>query len=102
MKEHVTVIPADGIIIVNGMALPCEFSPHIRNLHAIQWHHGVGGIEINDNGFMSNREITCYETEVLPYVTIWQSVFDQMKSLQPEEEPQEETGWWKSVFRKLS
>lgn len=100
MKEHVTVIPSDGIVIVDGMALPCVFTPHIENLHAIQWHNGSGEIEINDGGFMSNRKIASYETDVGPYVDVWTLTFERMKSAPQEEKPREKSGW-KSVWRKL-
>ena len=102
MKEHVTVIPADGIVIVDGVALPCVFTPHIENLHAIQWHKGSGEIEINDGGFMSNRKITSYETDVQPYVAVWQAAFDAMKGEEPAVENRERPGWWKSLLRKLA
>ncbi len=29
MKEHVTIIPSDGIIMVDGMPLSCKFTPHV-------------------------------------------------------------------------
>ncbi len=102
MKDHVTVIPADGIIIVNGIALPCKFTSHINHLHAIQWHEGIGEKEINNNGCMSNIRIEDYETDVLPYVKIWQTTFDQMKLESETLEPPEKTSWWKSFLQKLS
>lgn len=76
MKEHVTVIPADQTIICNGIALLCQFSPHIKHMHALQWHNGKGQIEKNEDGFMSNMNIQSYETDVKPYVDIWQIQYD--------------------------
>ena len=102
MKEHVTVIPSDGIVIVDGTALPCVFTPHIENLHAIQWHNGSGEIEINAEGFMSNRKIASYETDVKPYVALWQAAFDAMKGVEQAVENRERPGWWKSFWRKLT
>ncbi len=102
MKDHVTVIPVDQIIIVDGIVLPCSFGSHIKNMHALQWHHGSGHIEINDNGFMSNSRIEDYETDVLPYVKIWQTTFDLMKQEPEVAKLQEKTSWWKSFLPKLS
>ena len=79
MKDHVTVIPADRAIIVDGIALPCKFTSHINRLHAVQWHEGFGEKEIDNNGFMSNIRIEDDETDVHPYVKIWQAAFDQIK-----------------------
>ena len=76
MKDHVTVIPADQIIICNNIALQCAFDSIIENMHALQWHDGKGHIEKNVNGLMSNHAIQSYETEVKPYVDIWQIQYD--------------------------
>ena len=102
MKEHVTVIPSDGIISVDGTTLPCEFTPHIADLHAIQWHNGSGEMEINDKGFMSNRPIASYEADVLPYVKIWQSTFDRINAAAQQAAPPETPNWWQSLLQKLS
>lgn len=78
MKEHVTVIPKDGIIIINDIALPCEFDPHVSGLHALQWNNGTGELEIISDGKISNLEITSYTTEVKPYVDLWQAKYDEI------------------------
>ncbi|WP_278540440.1 hypothetical protein [Oxalobacter formigenes] len=78
MKEHVTVIPKDGIIIINDIALPCEFDPHVSGLHALQWNNGKGELEIISDGKISNLEITSYTTEVKPYVDLWQAKYDEI------------------------
>ena len=80
MKEHVTVVPADGLIICDGVALSCEFVPHTDHLHALQWHNGQGHIELKKEGTMMNREIVSYETEVQPYVECWQARFDTLNT----------------------
>ena len=36
MREHVTIIPADNMIIVDGVALQCAFAAP-DNVHALQW-----------------------------------------------------------------
>ena len=102
MKEHVTVIPSDGIIMVDGMPLSCKFTPHVENLHALQWHHGTGEREITDRGFMSNHAIASYETDVRPYVDIWQSVYDLMHSTPENDKPEEKMDWLKSILKRLS
>ena len=78
MKEHVTVIPADGIIICDGMALSCAFTAHAENLHALQWHNGRGHIEYRTGGVMSNEAIASYEAEVAPYVERWQAEYEAL------------------------
>lgn len=80
MKEHVTVIPADGIIICDGIALSCAFTAHAENLHALQWHKGRGHIEYRTGGLMSNEAIASYEAEVAPYVERWQAEYDALNS----------------------
>lgn len=77
MKEHVTVIPADQIIIVNGVALQCKFNAHVAGLHALQWHEGTGEIEIINDRKIRNVAIENYTCEVEPYVDIWQVNYDE-------------------------
>lgn len=76
MIDNVTVIPADQIIICNGIALRCNFRSHIENMHALQWNKGKGEIEKNEEGYMSNIEVHSYESDVKPYVDIWQVQYD--------------------------
>ena len=82
MKKNVTVIPADQIIMCDGIALKCAFDSIIENMHALQWHDGTGHIEKNENGFMSNHDIQSYETEVKPYVDIWQIHYDTQTAME--------------------
>lgn len=42
MRQDVTVIPGDRIIIVDGAPLWFAFEAP-ANLHALQWHDGAGG-----------------------------------------------------------
>lgn len=77
MKEHVTVIPEDKIILVNGEALSCEFDA-IAGFHALQWHDGKGELEIIENGKISNVAIKSYTSEVKPYVDIWLAKYDEI------------------------
>ena len=48
MREHVTVVPSDRLIIVDGQALCFDF-PAPENLHAVQWHGGAGEMEWTDD-----------------------------------------------------
>lgn len=79
MKEHVTVIPSDKTIIVDGIALPCDFEAP-SGLHALQWHNGEGELEIIENGRMTNQAIASYTSEVKPYVDIWQTKYDEINT----------------------
>jgi hypothetical protein len=68
MKQQVTVVPEDHIIIVDRSVVTCEFSIP-DNIHAIQWKSGHGEIEFTDqpNVAFTSQD---YETWVLPYVII--------------------------------
>lgn len=69
---HVTIVPADKLIIVNGEALIFDWEPIEENIHAIQYHNDSGHIEYEDaspNMSISNED---YETKVKPYVDLWQ------------------------------
>lgn len=83
MKEHVTVIPADSIIIVNGLSYKCEFTVD-EGVHALQWHNGAGELEVYENGIPSNVPITDYDEQVKPFVDIWQVVYDAANAPPPE------------------
>ncbi len=78
MKQHVTVIPEDRIIIVDRIPVNCDIETHQPNIHAIQWHNGTGWIEYCENGQMLNITAT-YPQDVAPYVTQWeQAVASQL------------------------
>lgn len=72
MHQHVTIVPGDQLIIVNGEALRFLY-PSPPFLHAIQWHEGRGYMEwTNDlNHPLSGPEL--YAEEVLPYVQLWEA-----------------------------
>lgn len=78
MKNHVTVIPSDQIIIVDGEALPCTFAAQTEGLHALQWHNGKGELEIITDGIIQNRPIENYTETVQPYIDIWQAKYDEI------------------------
>lgn len=71
MRQHVTVVPSDHLIFVDGFALCFDFSAP-KNMHALQWHEGSGHIEwTNDNNHSLTTED--YETHVAPFVALWEA-----------------------------
>lgn len=71
MKTHVTVIPSDGIISVDGEVLFLD-SIKSETFHALQWHDGAGHVEPGDG--LPNEELTTddYAGRVAPYVALWE------------------------------
>lgn len=71
MKTHVTVIPSDGIISVDGEALFLDGITS-ETFHALQWHDGAGHVEPG-NG-LPNEELSSddYEKRVAPFVALWE------------------------------
>lgn len=71
MKQHVTVIPGDQLIAVDGAPLWFGFAAP-DNLHALQWHDGAGEMEWTDD---INHPLTTqdYEADVAPFVTLWEA-----------------------------
>ena len=73
--NHLTVIPADKIIIANGEGLIFDFAAP-ANLHALQWHNGSGHVEFSDeltpNLIIQGQED--YEKYVRPYVQMWEEI----------------------------
>ena len=89
MHNHVTVIPADNTISVNGEGLNFDFIAP-ENMHALQWHDGTGHIEYTDG--QANRPLTAadYDVEVAPFTALWQAEYDRLEEernrpLTPEE-----------------
>lgn len=72
MKQHVTVVPVDNLIMVNGEALRFAY-PAPANLHAVQWHEGQGHRELTDAGNGSLEGAEDYAAHVAPYVALWQA-----------------------------
>ena len=72
MKTHVTVIPSDGIISVDGEVL---FLDGIKSetFHALQWHDGAGHVEPGDG--LPNEELSSddYEKRAAPFVALWET-----------------------------
>ena len=72
MKTHVTVIPSDGIISVDGEVLLLD-GIKSETFHALQWHDGAGHVEPG-NG-LPNEELSAddYEERVAPFVALWET-----------------------------
>lgn len=71
MKNQVTIVPADKLIIVDGIGLILDFEI-AENIHAIQWQGTSGHCEYTDDSV--NRKLTAedYETEIASYVALWE------------------------------
>lgn len=72
MKTHVTVIPSDGIISVDGEVLFLDGITS-ETFHALQWHDGAGHVEPG-NG-LPNEELSTddYAGRVAPFVALWET-----------------------------
>lgn len=71
MKTHVTVIPSDGIIAVDGEVLFLDGITS-ETFHALQWHDGAGHVEPGDG--LPNEELSTddYAGRVAPFVALWE------------------------------
>ena len=76
MKDHVTVVPSDKVIIVDGNPLQFETAFDLESghngVHAIQWHEGKGHIEFEDGS--PNKELEGeddYEGQIAYYVGLF-------------------------------
>lgn len=72
MPTTVTVVAEDKIILVDGVALHFDFQIP-DNVRAIQWRDDAGHAEYADGS--PNRPLSAadYETEVAPYVALWEA-----------------------------
>lgn len=71
MKQDVTVVPSDRLVIVDGEALRFDFKAP-EGVHAIQWHDGSGHVEWTGKNNTDLKE-TDYETQVTPFVALWEA-----------------------------
>ena len=86
---QVTVVPSDKVISVNGEGLNFDF-PAPENMHALQWHDDAGHIEYTDGQPNYPLGDNDYNTEVAPFVALWQAEYDRLEEernrpLTPEE-----------------
>ncbi len=71
MKEHVTVVPADNLILVNKSPLTFPFNAPPA-MHALQWNMGIGHIEWEGDA-NQHLEKQDYESHVAPFVILWEA-----------------------------
>lgn len=83
MKEKVTIVPVDTIVIVNNIALNLEElsgisitdTIHSSSIHAIQWANGQGHVEFVDSA-TPNKSLSGeadYAVWVAPFATLWEA-----------------------------
>lgn len=58
--EQLTIVPSDGIVIINGRTIRMEVGLH-ENIRAVQWEHGNGHIEYKDGS------VNTYFPSLSPY-----------------------------------
>ena len=72
--SRVTVVPADRLVIVDGLALTCDFNSPKR-MHALQWAGQLGHIEWLGSGAEPHHKeplaADSYAGQVAPYVELW-------------------------------
>ena len=87
MYNHVTVIPDDKIVLVDGQALKFDFVAP-EGMHALQWHNGSGHVEFSDeltpNLIIQGQED--YEKHVRPYVQMWEEIDTSSSMMEPGQE----------------
>ena len=68
---HITVIPEDKTVIVDGVGLSFDFTAP-ENLHALQWRGDSGHMEFTDraNRILSAQE---YAEVIAPYLALWEA-----------------------------
>ena len=91
MKDHVTVVPSDKVIIVDGNPLQFETAFDLESghngVHAIQWHEGKGHIEFEDGS--PNKELECeddYEGQIAYYVGLYDDEAARLAKVEAEAE----------------
>ena len=78
MRNYVTVVPEDKMIIVDKQALRFDFAAP-ANLHALQWQEGKGHIEYTDGQPNRSLSVEDYNVEVAPFVALWQAEYDRLE-----------------------
>lgn len=73
--SRVTVVPADRLVIVDGLALTFDFNAPKR-MHALQWDGLQGHIEWDGSGHEPPRNelltADSYADRIAPYVKLWE------------------------------
>ena len=79
MKTHVTVIPSDGIISVDGEVLFLDGITS-ETFHALQWHEGAGHVEPGHG--LPNEALATgdYAGRVAPFVALWEEEKERLEA----------------------
>ena len=87
--SRVTVVPADRLVIVDGLALTFDFSAP-KGMHALQWDGKQGHIEWqgSDDEPPHNEplEAASYADQVAPYVDLWTKEKERLEQASAEAE----------------
>lgn len=67
----VTIIPSDGIVIVDGRGFKVDLSTP-GNVHAIQWDGVNGWVEYNDGKLNAPVTQADYDSLVVPAIAAWE------------------------------
>ena len=73
MRNHVTIIPSDRFMSVDGVPLWFDFAAP-ASLHALQWHNGSGHQEWTDEANTPLTEAD-YDLTVAPYVALYEAAY---------------------------
>lgn len=71
MRDAVTVVPVDKLIIVDKEPLFFEYIADPA-IHAIQWYNGKGEKEFTDGTINEKFTEEGYEKHVAPFVVLWE------------------------------
>ena len=73
MKDHVTIVPIDGVLGVDGVFLRMAYTVDDPSVWAIQWYNGRGHIEYSNKAQQGLEGEADYTRVVAPFVTLWES-----------------------------
>ena len=79
MHNHVTVVPGDRLVIVDGIGLNFEYVAP-RGLHALQWHGGKGHQEWTEVPNTTLSGEADYAAHVAPFVALWQEELTRLEA----------------------
>ena len=79
MHNHVTVVPDDRLVIVDGIELNFEYVAP-RGLHALQWHDGKGHQEWTEGPNTTLSGDADYAAHVAPFVALWQEELTRLEA----------------------
>ena len=89
MKMHITIIPEDHFMSIDGMTMNFDF-PAPENLHAIQWHNGRGEAEYKDESPNYIFDSSEYESILAPFVSAFEIEYQKREEERIAEEKRQE------------